>query len=53
VNEKLQGVFIEGTIKAEQEEYEREGIAWAPITFFDNRVGASAGQGEARIKRTG
>ncbi|RLN62196.1 hypothetical protein BBJ29_002345 [Phytophthora kernoviae] len=38
VNEKLQQIFIELTLKSEQEEYEREGIAWAPIPFFNNKV---------------
>jgi myosin heavy subunit len=27
-NEKLQQIFIELTLKSEQEEYAREGIAW-------------------------
>ncbi|RLN91221.1 hypothetical protein BBJ28_00017874 [Nothophytophthora sp. Chile5] len=38
VNEKLQQIFIELTLKSEQEEYAREGIAWAPIPFFNNKV---------------
>ncbi|KAF1332010.1 Myosin-like protein, partial [Globisporangium splendens] len=38
VNEKLQQIFIELTLKSEQEEYAREGIAWAPIPFFNNQV---------------
>ena len=38
VNEKLQQIFIELTLRAEQEEYEREGIAWKPIPFFNNKV---------------
>ena len=38
VNEKLQQIFIDLTLKAEQEEYEREGIQWTPIPFFNNRV---------------
>ena len=38
VNEKLQQIFIELTLRAEQEEYEREGIAWSPIPFFNNKV---------------
>lgn len=38
VNEKLQQVFIELTIKQEQEEYEREQITWTPIKYFDNKV---------------
>ena len=38
VNEKLQQLFIELTLKAEQEEYQREGIQWTPIDFFNNIV---------------
>ncbi|TDH70549.1 uncharacterized protein CCR75_009764 [Bremia lactucae] len=38
VNEKLQQIFIELTLKSEQEEYAREGIEWAPIPFFNNKV---------------
>jgi myosin-1 len=38
VNEKLQQIFIELTLKAEQEEYEREGIKWTAIPFFNNKV---------------
>ncbi|KAJ0408123.1 hypothetical protein P43SY_002093 [Pythium insidiosum] len=38
VNEKLQQIFIELTLKSEQEEYAREGIAWSPIPFFNNKV---------------
>jgi myosin-1 len=38
VNEKLQQIFIQLTLKAEQEEYEREQIKWAPIKYFDNKV---------------
>jgi myosin heavy subunit len=38
VNEKLQQLFIELTLKAEQEEYQREGIEWTPIEFFNNIV---------------
>jgi len=38
VNEKLQQIFIELTLKAEQEEYVRERITWAPIKFFNNKV---------------
>ena len=40
VNEKLQQIFIELTLKAEQEEYQAEGIMWTPIDFFNNKVGA-------------
>lgn len=38
VNEKLQQIFIELTMKAEQEEYVQEGIAWKPIEYFNNQV---------------
>ena len=38
VNEKLQQIFIELTLRAEQEEYEREGIAWKAIPFFNNKI---------------
>uniref|UniRef100_A0A672G2Y0 Osteoclast-stimulating factor 1 n=1 Tax=Salarias fasciatus TaxID=181472 RepID=A0A672G2Y0_SALFA len=38
VNEKLQQIFIELTLKAEQEEYVHEGISWTPIDYFNNKV---------------
>uniref|UniRef100_A0A3Q4BAH7 Osteoclast-stimulating factor 1 n=1 Tax=Mola mola TaxID=94237 RepID=A0A3Q4BAH7_MOLML len=38
VNEKLQQIFIELTLKAEQEEYVQEGIQWTPIDYFNNKV---------------
>ncbi|KAM4708330.1 unconventional myosin-If [Discoglossus pictus] len=38
VNEKLQQIFIELTLKAEQEEYVAEGIKWTPIEYFNNKV---------------
>ncbi|RWS14903.1 unconventional myosin-Ic-like protein [Dinothrombium tinctorium] len=37
-NEKLQQLFIELTLKSEQEEYEREEIEWEPIEYFNNRI---------------
>jgi myosin-1 len=37
VNEKLQQIFIELTLKTEQEEYKNEGIKWTPIPYFDNK----------------
>ncbi|XP_055379065.1 unconventional myosin IC isoform X2 [Condylostylus longicornis] len=37
-NEKLQQLFIELTLRSEQEEYEREGIEWIPVEYFDNKV---------------
>ncbi|RKO97884.1 hypothetical protein CXG81DRAFT_26193 [Caulochytrium protostelioides] len=38
VNEKLQQIFIELTLKQEQEEYAREGIQWTPIAYFNNKI---------------
>ena len=38
VNEKLQQIFIQLTLKEEQEEYVRENIKWTPIKYFDNLV---------------
>ncbi|XP_048583332.1 uncharacterized protein LOC5501785 isoform X2 [Nematostella vectensis] len=38
VNEKLQQIFIELTLKAEQEEYVEEGIQWTPIDYFNNKI---------------
>lgn len=37
-NEKLQQLFIELVLKQEQEEYRREGIAWTPVEYFNNRI---------------
>uniref|UniRef100_A0AAY4CPH0 Unconventional myosin-Ic n=1 Tax=Denticeps clupeoides TaxID=299321 RepID=A0AAY4CPH0_9TELE len=37
-NEKLQQLFIELTLKSEQEEYEAEGIAWEPVNYFNNKI---------------
>ncbi|XP_064209608.1 unconventional myosin-Ih [Anguilla rostrata] len=37
-NEKLQQLFIQLTLKAEQEEYETEGIEWEPVQFFNNKI---------------
>lgn len=37
-NEKLQQLFIELTLKEEQEEYRKEGIKWEKVDFFDNKV---------------
>jgi len=36
-NESLQQLFIELTLKTEQEEYQAEGITWEPIEYFDNK----------------
>ena len=41
VNEKLQQYFIELTLKAEQDEYVREGIKWEPVKV---RGGGDGGQ---------
>ncbi|SCU90050.1 LANO_0D07404g1_1 [Lachancea nothofagi CBS 11611] len=38
VNEKLQQIFIQLTLKSEQEEYAREQIEWTPIKYFDNKI---------------
>ncbi|XP_044135648.1 unconventional myosin-Ie [Bufo gargarizans] len=38
VNEKLQQIFIELTLKAEQEEYVQEGIRWTAIEYFNNKI---------------
>ena len=38
VNEKLQQIFIEFTLRLEQEEYVKEGIQWTPIEFFNNKI---------------
>ncbi|XP_064185623.1 unconventional myosin-Ib isoform X4 [Anguilla rostrata] len=37
-NEKLQQIFIELTLREEQEEYVREGIEWTNIDYFNNAV---------------
>uniref|UniRef100_M3YMA1 Myosin IB n=1 Tax=Mustela putorius furo TaxID=9669 RepID=M3YMA1_MUSPF len=37
-NEKLQQIFIELTLKEEQEEYVREGIEWTHIDYFNNAI---------------
>ena len=37
-NEKLQQLFIELTLKVEQEEYAREGIAWQQVDYFNNKT---------------
>ena len=38
VNEKLQQIFIELTLKAEQEEYKQENIKWNDIDYFNNKI---------------
>lgn len=37
-NEKLQQLFIQLTLKSEQEEYLKEGIEWEHIHYFNNKV---------------
>ncbi|XP_034942192.1 unconventional myosin IC isoform X2 [Chelonus insularis] len=37
-NEKLQQLFIQLTLRSEQEEYLREGITWEHIDYFNNKV---------------
>ncbi|RMX56704.1 hypothetical protein pdam_00015784, partial [Pocillopora damicornis] len=38
VNEKLQQIFIELTLKTEQEEYVQEGIPWQEVKYFNNKT---------------
>lgn len=38
VNERLHQLFLERILRAEQAEYESEGIAWTPVDYFDNLV---------------
>ncbi|GAB6030643.1 hypothetical protein CHUAL_007499 [Chamberlinius hualienensis] len=35
-NERLQNLFIETSLKLEQEEYAKEGIQWTPVDFYNN-----------------
>ena len=37
-NEKMQQLFIELTLKSEQEEYLREGIEWEAVEYFNNYI---------------
>ena len=37
-NEKLQQLFIELVLKQQQEEYEREGIEWIHVDYFNNQI---------------
>ncbi|XP_068616151.1 unconventional myosin-Id-like, partial [Brachionichthys hirsutus] len=37
-NEKLQQLFIELILRQEQSEYEREGITWQNIDYFNNQI---------------
>jgi len=47
VNEKLQQFFIELTLKAEQEEYVKEGIKWEPVKYFNNQIVCDLIEGKA------
>jgi len=38
VNERLQQIFIDLTLRAEQKEYVDEGMRWKDIEYFDNKV---------------
>jgi myosin-1 len=38
VNESLQQLFIQLTLRAEQQEYADEQIKWTPIKYFDNQI---------------
>lgn len=37
-NEKLQKLFLDLTLKSEQEEYLSEGIEWTVVEYFDNGI---------------
>jgi myosin-1 len=37
VNEKLQQIFIDLTLKTEQEEYQDEAIKWENVSYFNNK----------------
>jgi len=38
VNERLQQIFIDLTVRGEQKEYHDEGMKWKDIAFFDNKI---------------
>ncbi len=38
VNEKLQQLFIDQTLRREQAEYMKEGIEWEAVDYFNNSV---------------
>lgn len=38
MNERIQQIFIEKTIKSEQEEYKAENIQWTPVDYFNNKI---------------
>lgn len=37
-NEKLQKLFLDLTLKSEQQEYLNEGIEWKVVEYFDNGI---------------
>ncbi|XP_050420077.1 unconventional myosin ID isoform X2 [Adelges cooleyi] len=37
-NEKLQQVFIDLVLRQEQEEYQKEGITWQEVKYFNNQI---------------
>eukprot|EP00818_Percolomonas_sp_WS_P000139 CAMPEP_0117447222 /NCGR_PEP_ID=MMETSP0759-20121206/6759_1 /TAXON_ID=63605 /ORGANISM="Percolomonas cosmopolitus, Strain WS" /LENGTH=1076 /DNA_ID=CAMNT_0005239541 /DNA_START=77 /DNA_END=3307 /DNA_ORIENTATION=+ len=47
VNEKLQQLFIDLTLRGEQDEYKSEGIEWVPVKYFDNKVIVELIEGES------
>ncbi|CAN0251246.1 unnamed protein product, partial [Discosporangium mesarthrocarpum] len=49
VNEKLQQYFIEHTIRAEQEDYEDEGLEWVHVDFFNNQCVCDMIEGRAGL----
>ena len=49
VNEKLQQIFIDLTLKSEQEEYAKEGIKWTPVEYFNNEVVCKLIEGKVGI----
>ncbi|CAD5123549.1 DgyrCDS11887 [Dimorphilus gyrociliatus] len=50
VNEKLQQIFIELTLRNEQEEYRKEGVKWRDIEFLDNKSICELFEGDGRGK---
>lgn len=49
VNEKLQQIFIQLTLKAEQQEYTDEGIKWTEIKYFNNEVVCNLIEGGVKV----
>lgn len=50
VNEKLQQIFIELTLRNEQEEYRKEGVKWRDIEFLDNKSICELFEGDGKGK---